>query len=109
MVTEFGMSDELGIVNYAGNKRAAFLDTPFGPERGEYAEETARRIDAEIKRILTEAHDTARRELHAHRGALDAVAQRLLEIEVVESEELQALLAAERGTTTGEKAGSGSA
>ena len=104
MVTEFGMSDELGIVNYAGNKRAAFLDTPFGPERGEYAEETARKIDAEIKRILTEAHDTARRELRAHRRALDAVAQRLLEIEVVESDELQALLAAERDAAPSEEA-----
>jgi cell division protease FtsH len=97
MVTEFGMSEELGIVNYAGSKRAAFLDNPFGPERGEYAEETARKIDAEIKRILTEAHDTARRELRAHRAALDAVAQRLLEIEVVESEELLKILAAVDG------------
>jgi cell division protease FtsH len=98
MVTEFGMSDELGIVNYAGNKRAAFLDTPFAPERGEYAEETARKIDAEIKRILNDAHQTALRELRAHREALEAVARRLLEIEVVESDELQAILAASRGS-----------
>ena len=92
MVTEFGMSDELGIVNYAGNKRAAFLENPFAQERGEYAEETARKIDAEIKRILGEAHQTALRELRGHREAMDAVAQRLLEIEVVESEELLAIL-----------------
>ena len=97
MVTEFGMSDELGIVNYAGSKRAAFLDTPFGPERGEYAEDTARKIDAEIKRILTEAHETARRELRAHRAVLDTLSERLLEKEVIEADELQALLAAARG------------
>ena len=54
MVTEFGMSDELGAINYDGNKRARFLDIPMPQERGLYAEETAQRIDAEIKRILDE-------------------------------------------------------
>jgi cell division protease FtsH len=92
MVTEFGMSEELGVVNYAGHKRAAFLDVPFGPERGEYAEETARKIDAEVKRILNEAHETARRELRERRTVLDSLAERLLQNEVVEAEELQALL-----------------
>src|SRR5436190_6824299 len=61
MVTEFGMSDELGAINYDGNKRARFLDMPMPQERGMYGEETAEKIDAEIKRILTEAHETARR------------------------------------------------
>jgi cell division protease FtsH len=92
MVTEFGMSDELGIVNYAGNKRSAFLDSPFGPERGEYAEETARKIDAEVRRILTEAHEVARGELRARRDVLDTLSERLLEKEVIESEELLAIL-----------------
>ena len=60
MVTEFGMSDALGAINYDGNKRARFLDIPMPQERGLYGEETAQKIDAEIKRILTDAHDTAR-------------------------------------------------
>jgi cell division protease FtsH len=93
MVTEFGMSEELGVVNYAGNKRAAFLDTPFGPDRGDYAEETARKIDAEIKRILQEAHARARQELQARRPALDELSERLLEVEVIEADELQRILA----------------
>ena len=67
MVTEFGMSDALGVVNYNGHKRNAFLDTPFMQERGNYAEETALKIDTEVKRILTEAHDEARRILRDHR------------------------------------------
>ena len=100
MVTEFGMSEELGVVNYAGNKRAAFLETAFGPERGEYAEETARKIDAEVKRILSTAHDTARRELRAHQDVLHALAARLLEKEVIESEELLTIIR-ERGMGTG--------
>src|SRR5438876_6697334 len=60
MVTEFGMSDEIGAINYDGNKRQRFLDIPMPQERGLYGEETAQKIDAEIKRILTDAHDKAR-------------------------------------------------
>ena len=46
MVTEFGMSDAIGAINYEGNKRARFLDIPMPQERGLYAEETAQKIDA---------------------------------------------------------------
>jgi cell division protease FtsH len=92
MVTEFGMSDALGAINYEGQKRARFLDIPLPPERGLYGEETAQRIDAEITRILTEAHDTARRILEASRDKLETVTARLLEVEVMEGAELRALL-----------------
>src|SRR2546421_6629682 len=60
MVTEYGMSDALGAINYDGNKGARFLDLPIPQERGPYGEETARKIDAEIGRILTDAHNSAR-------------------------------------------------
>ena len=92
MVTEFGMSDALGAVNYNGHKRSAFLDTPFMQERGNYAEETAQKIDAEVKRILTEAHDEARRILRERRHVLDELSERLLVKEVIESEELRELM-----------------
>jgi cell division protease FtsH len=88
MVTEFGMSDALGVVSYNGHKHANFLESPFGPERGNYAEETALKIDNEVKRILTEAHDNARQILRNRRETLDALSIRLLEKEVIESEEL---------------------
>ena len=55
------MSDALGTVNYDPEPRNKFLDISIGPERGAYAEETARLIDAEVKRIMTDAHDAARR------------------------------------------------
>jgi cell division protease FtsH len=93
MVTEFGMSDALGAINYDGNKRARFLDFPMPQERGLYAEETAEKIDAEIKRILTDAHDTARRILADHRPKLETITRRLLEVEVMEGDELRQLLA----------------
>jgi cell division protease FtsH len=92
MVTEFGMSETLGAVNYNGHKRAAFLDTPFMQERGTYAEETAQKIDAEVKRILTEAHDEARRILRDRREVLDALSERLLVKEVIEADELREIM-----------------
>ena len=82
------MSDALGAVNYNGHKRAAFLETGFVQERGNYAEETALAIDTEVKRILTEAHDEARRVLRERRDVLDRLSHRLLEKEVVEADEL---------------------
>ncbi len=92
MVTEWGMSDSLGAIAYETGKRSRFLDIPLGPERGVYAEETARLIDAEVKRILTEAHDLARRLLHESRESLETVTRQLLKQEVMEGHELRALL-----------------
>src|SRR5215467_3214970 len=94
MVTEFGMSDELGAINYDGNKsRMRFLDLP-GQERGLYSEPTAEKIDAEIKRIVTEEHDKARNMLATNREKLERVTRRLLEVEVMEGDELRQLLSA---------------
>ncbi len=92
MVTEFGMSEALGAVNYNGHKKGMFLDTPFAQERGNYAEKTAQKIDAEVKRILTEAHEEARRVLRERRQVLDVLSERLLEKEVIESDELLAIM-----------------
>jgi cell division protease FtsH len=92
MVTEWGMSDSLGAINYDGHKRSKFLDIPIGPERGAYAEDTARLIDAEVKRIMTDAHATARQILTGKRDALETVTRKLLEIEVMEGEMLRQLM-----------------
>ena len=84
MVTEFGMSDSLGAVNYDGQRGTKFIDMPFMNERGPHSEETAQKIDAEVKRIITEAHDEARRVLRERRDRLDELSLRLLDKEVVE-------------------------
>jgi cell division protease FtsH len=94
MVTEFGMSDALGAVNYDGHRRGTFIDNPFAQERGNYAEETALKIDSEVKRILTDAHQRARDILSEYRGVLDTLSTRLLEKEVIEADELKAIMAA---------------
>jgi cell division protease FtsH len=92
MVTEFGMSDALGAINYNGHKRPAFLDVAMGQERGPYAEETAQTIDSEVRRIMTDAHEQARRVLRDRRAILDELSTRLLDKEVIEGEELRALV-----------------
>ena len=92
MVTELGMSEKLGAISYDGHKQNRFLDLPLGNERGNYAEETAQQIDAEVKRIMGDAHGLARTVLSEHRATLDVVARRLLEKEVIEGEELREIL-----------------
>src|SRR5688500_16770216 len=92
MVTEWGMSDALGAINYDGHKRNKFLEMQLGPERGVYADDTARLIDSEVKRIMTEAHDTARDLLTSRRDMLEKVTRRLLEQEVMEGEQLRQIM-----------------
>jgi cell division protease FtsH len=93
MVTQFGMSDALGAINYDGQNRAKFLDIPLPQERGPFGEETQRLIDVEVTRIMTEAHATARRVLEENRPSLESVTERLLEKEVLDGDELRALIA----------------
>src|SRR5688500_9811501 len=92
MVTEFGMSEALGAVNYDGHRGTKFLDTPFMNERGNHSADTAQKIDAEVKRILTAAHDDARRVLRERKDILDQLSARLLDKEVIEGDELRELL-----------------
>jgi cell division protease FtsH len=92
MVTEFGMSDKLGAINYDGHKRPTFLDIPLPRDRGPFSEDTAQQIDEEVKRIMTDAHEQARGVLRDRQPVLDTLATRLLEKEVIEGEELRAIM-----------------
>jgi cell division protease FtsH len=92
MVTEWGMSERLGAVNFDSGRRNRFLDVPQGPERGPHSEETAKAIDEEVRMLVTEAHNDARRILLDRRDILETVTRRLLEKEVMEGDELRAIL-----------------
>jgi cell division protease FtsH len=93
MVTEWGMSDALGAVNYDGHRdRSMFLNSPGGAERGPYAEETVQQIDAEVRRLIGESHREARRILNDRRDELESLTMQLLDKEVVEGNELRVLL-----------------
>jgi cell division protease FtsH len=95
MVTEWGMSDRVGPVNFDSSRRGRFIDVGLPPERGPHSEETARLIDDEVKKIVTEAHNEARRILRDKRELLEQVTRRLLEKEVMEGDELRAILEAQ--------------
>jgi cell division protease FtsH len=92
MVTEYGMSEAIGPVNHEGQRRSPFLESPFMPERGAYAEETARVIDSEVKRLIESAQATAKEILGARRDVLDTLSGRLLVKEVIEGDELRELI-----------------
>jgi cell division protease FtsH len=92
MVTEWGMSEALGAINYDGHKRSKFLDIPLGAERGPYGEDTARLIDSEVKRIILAAHGTARQILTEKRDILEQVARELLREEVIDGDRLRDML-----------------
>jgi cell division protease FtsH len=104
MVTEWGMSERLGAINFDARRGRNFLDTGHGGERGLHSEDTARLIDEEVKIIVTEAHNEARRILLERRDILETVTRRLLEREVMEGDELRALL---EGTHISEETRSG--
>ena len=92
MVTEWGMSEKLGTVNYDPGRRNRFLDVGMPVERGLYSEETARVIDEEVKAIVATALDEARRILRENRDLLERVTRHLLEKEVMEGDELRAMM-----------------
>jgi cell division protease FtsH len=85
------MSDKLGLVSLEGPRTPLFLPVPMQSTR-EYSDDTAWLIDAEVKQILTEAHQKVKGTLATHRVALEELAQLLLKKEVVERPELQAIL-----------------
>ena len=91
MVTQFGMSDKLGLVSLEGPRTPLFLPVPV-PSVKDYSDDTASLIDAEVKQILAEAHQKVKEILATHRPALEELAQLLLKKEVVERPELQAIL-----------------
>jgi cell division protease FtsH len=92
MVVEFGMSEDIGPVSVSGERRPLLLGGGTVGVSREVGSALADRIDAEVRRIVVEAEARARALLEAHRDALERVAERLLEQEQLEGEELDALL-----------------
>ena len=92
MVTEYGMSEKMGLVTYTREKRALFLNTGLAGSPREYSEETAQLIDAEVARLMNEAHDRVRRILSEKRERLEHLAQTLLVKETVLGDEVRAIV-----------------
>ena len=95
MVCEWGMS-ELGPLSYGKKEEAIFLGREFAQHQ-DYSEETARQIDAEVKRIIETAYRNAREVINRHKESLDKIARRLLEKETLDGAEVNAILMEDTG------------
>jgi cell division protease FtsH len=95
MVTEWGMSEKLGPLRYNENQQEVFLGHAI-TQRQNMSEETARLIDEEIRRIVTNGEKKAREVLFANRDKLEAITQALMEFETVTGEEVNALMRGEK-------------
>jgi cell division protease FtsH len=91
MVTEYGMSDRLGLVSYERPRQPMFLPENYSPGKN-YSEAKAAQIDEEVTRFIEEAHQRVRKILSERRTVLDDLAHLLSEKESVQGEELRKML-----------------
>jgi cell division protease FtsH len=91
MVTRWGLSDELGTVAYGENQEEVFLGHSVSRQQN-ISEQTAQKIDGEIRRLVEAGLEEARRLLQAHRDELETLAQGLLEYETLSGDEIKDLL-----------------
>ena len=96
MVTKFGMSKELGLINYDHDNEEVFVGRDFANTSRGYGEEVAGKIDKEVKAIIDECYVNAKAIIEEHRDILEACAKLLLEKEKITSEEFGALFYEER-------------
>ena len=91
MITKFGMSDALGLINYDGDNEEVFVGRDFAHAGRNYGDAVADKIDQEVKRIIDECYQKAKAIIEEHRAVLDACAELLLEKEKITGEEFEAL------------------
>ncbi len=90
MVTKYGMSDKMGPIALEGAGGRVLFGR--GVSEGEYSETVATEIDAEVRKIMTEAHNRAQDAVTKNRKLLDAIANRLIEVETIERDEFEKIL-----------------
>ena len=91
MITKFGMSERLGLINYDNDSDEVFIGRDFGHTSRGYGEKVAGTIDEEVKRIIDECYLKAKAILEEHQSVLEACAQLLLEKEKITRSEFEAL------------------
>ncbi|HEY64883.1 MAG TPA: cell division protein FtsH, partial [Caldilineae bacterium] len=94
MVTEFGMSDRLGPLQFGQKDELVFLGREIAEQRN-YSEEVAQAIDEEVRRFVEEAYERARTILLNHREKLDKIAELLIQKETIEEEEFEAIFSSD--------------
>ncbi len=91
MVTRLGFSEKLGTVMYGENQEEVFLGYSMGRQQN-ISEATAETIDSEVRRLVQQGHDDARRILTEKRAQLEVLAKGLIEFETLSGEEILALV-----------------
>ena len=90
MVTQYGMSEKVGMIQYGGDEEEVFIGRDFGHTKN-YADQTAALIDSEVKRIIDEAYERAKEILSQNEEVLHKCAALLIEKEKIGREEFEAL------------------
>ena len=96
MVTQWGMSERLGPRTFGRRESMVFLGRDIAEQR-DYSERTAEEIDEEVRRIVEEAHVLCRKVLGEHRDKLEELAEKLVEVETLESDDLLRVLGPAEG------------
>jgi cell division protease FtsH len=91
MVCHWGMSDKLGMVQYGENNEYVFLGREMIRSK-DYSEQVAQEIDAEVKRIIDENYAVAKKLISEHRDKLEIIAQKLLEYETLDGEQVREII-----------------
>jgi cell division protease FtsH len=104
MVTQWGMSERLGPIQYGEREEMVFLGRGISESRN-YSDRIAEEIDEEVRRLVDEAYQRTHEILATHRDKLDAVAIRLLEIETLYAPEFEAIMRGENATDPSQPGG----
>ena len=91
MVTRYGMSENLGLISYGNDDDEVFIGKDFAHSSRGYAEDTASKIDAEIKSIIDDCYKKAKDLILKHKNVLEKCAELLIEKEKIGTEEFEAL------------------
>jgi len=92
MVCQWGMSEELGMVEYGDHQEHVFLARDMGGGGRNYSEDTAEKIDREVKRLIDNAYQKAKGLLMTHRKELDIIAKALLEFETLSGSHIRDIM-----------------
>ncbi len=96
MVTQYGMSENLGLATYEEAHGSSYLNIPISQGQREYSERTAQTIDEEIQKLLSDAHARVKKTLTSQLNILKALTKLLLEKEVIDRATLEQLIKEQR-------------
>ncbi len=99
MVTRWGMSEKLGPMTFGKKEELVFLGKELGEQR-DYSDSVAQEIDAEVRLLVQEAHETALRVLREYRAQLEAIAKKLMEVETLDQVDFEAVFKGEEPPAT---------